>query len=87
MSTLNLMAQNGYVFASSSAPIVSRALLRSELIQIRNCLQVLVSLEYTLEQSHVVIDNVQKIDKLLSDDNLFCSDSDSFNSDAKYKRL
>jgi hypothetical protein len=55
--------------------------LCSELIQIRNCLQVLVSLEYTLEQSHVVIDNVQKIDKLLSDDNLFCSDS--FNTDAK----
>jgi hypothetical protein len=85
MSTLKLMAQNGYVFASRSAPIVSRALFSSELIQIRNCLQVLVSLEYTLEQSRVVIDNVQKIDKLLSDDNLFCSDS--FNTDAKDKWL
>jgi len=51
--------------ASSSASNVSGALLPSEVIEIRNCLQVLLGLEFTLEQSRVVVDNVGKIDKLL----------------------
>jgi hypothetical protein len=45
--------------------IVSKA-LSSEVIQIRNCLQVLLSLEYTLEQADVAADTIRKIDKLLS---------------------
>lgn len=44
----------------------SKALQPSKINQIRNCLQALLSLEYTLDQSRVVVDCVRKIDDLLS---------------------
>jgi hypothetical protein len=59
------MSQDSHISALRPIPIVSRALLSSEVIEIRNCLQVLLCLEYTLEQSRVVGDNVRKIDGLL----------------------
>jgi len=62
------MSQDSHVSASFSAPVRSRVLLPSQVIEIRNCLQMLLGLEYTLEQSRVVVDNVRKIDKLLSDE-------------------
>ena len=60
------MSQDNEVPASFSSHTGSRLLLSSEVIEIRNCLQVLLCLEYTLEQSRVIVDNVGKIDKLLS---------------------
>src|SRR5580698_5837963 len=60
-----LMSQDSCPSALFPAPIVSRALLSSEVIEIRNCLQVLLCLEYSLEQSSVVVDNLRKIDGLL----------------------
>jgi hypothetical protein len=62
------MGQDNEVHASFSSHIGSRVLLPSDVMVIRNCLQVLLCLEYTLEQSKVVVDNVQKIDQLLSDE-------------------
>jgi hypothetical protein len=62
------MNQDNNVSASLSVPVGSRVLTCSQVIEIRNCLQMLLGLEYTLEQSRVVVDNVRKIDKLLSDE-------------------
>jgi hypothetical protein len=62
------MSQDNEVPASFSSRTGTRTLLSSEVIEIRNCLQVMLCLEYTLEQSRVIVDNVGKIDKLLSDE-------------------
>jgi len=60
------MRQDHEVPVSLFSHTGSRVLLSSEVIEIRNCLQVLLCLDYTLEQSSVVVDSVQKINKLLS---------------------